>query len=84
MCVLQVPANGSTYHINVCGSVTEPACENSAVCRVSGSGPEKLVSSFGLTKVMNMEFKHKERGVLMEYGGGDPCPPRASLNRDHK
>uniref|UniRef100_H3CWI6 Insulin-like growth factor 2 receptor n=1 Tax=Tetraodon nigroviridis TaxID=99883 RepID=H3CWI6_TETNG len=72
---VQVPANGSTYHINVCGSVTEPACENSAVCRVSGSGPEKLVSSFGLTKVMNMEFKHKERGVLMEYGGGDPCPP---------
>lgn len=84
VCVLQVPAGGSTYHINVCGSVAEPACENSAVCRVSGSGPQKMVSSFGISKVMTMDFKHEEQGVLMEYGGGDSCPPSASLNQDHR
>ncbi|KAF3850210.1 hypothetical protein F7725_019929 [Dissostichus mawsoni] len=30
---VQVPVNSSIYHINVCGSVTEPACKQSAVCR---------------------------------------------------
>ena len=70
--------NSSIYHINVCGSVTEPACKQSAVCRVSGSGSDQSASSFGISKAMTMDFKHDEEAVLMQYGGGDPCPPGTS------
>ncbi|XP_049445309.1 cation-independent mannose-6-phosphate receptor isoform X1 [Epinephelus fuscoguttatus] len=72
---VQVPAGSSTYFINVCSSVTDPACKNSTVCRVSGSGSDKSASSFGISKAMTMDFKHDEEAVLMQYGGGDPCPP---------
>ncbi|XP_034555992.1 cation-independent mannose-6-phosphate receptor [Notolabrus celidotus] len=72
---VQVPAGSSTYNINVCSSVAEPACKNSAVCRVSGSGSDKSASSFGINKAMTMEYKHEVQAVLMKYGGGDPCPP---------
>uniref|UniRef100_I3KFD8 Insulin-like growth factor 2 receptor n=1 Tax=Oreochromis niloticus TaxID=8128 RepID=I3KFD8_ORENI len=70
---VQVKGNSGTYHIKVCGSVEEPACKQSAVCHVSGS--DKLASSFGISKSMTMDFKHEVQGVLMQYGGGDPCPP---------
>ncbi|XP_060907562.1 cation-independent mannose-6-phosphate receptor [Labrus mixtus] len=72
---VQVPADSSMYHINVCSSVTEPACKKSAVCRASGSGSDKSASSYGISKAMTMEYKHEEQAVLMQYGGGDPCPP---------
>lgn len=75
---VQVPAGSSIYHINVCGSVAEPACKKSTVCRVSGSGSDKSASSFGISKAMTMTFKHDEQAVLMQYGGGDPCPPVTS------
>uniref|UniRef100_A0A4W6DDK0 Insulin-like growth factor 2 receptor n=1 Tax=Lates calcarifer TaxID=8187 RepID=A0A4W6DDK0_LATCA len=65
----------SVYHINVCSSVADPACKQSAVCQVSGSGSDKLASSFGISRAMTMDFKHEEQAVLMQYGGGDPCPP---------
>uniref|UniRef100_A0AAQ5ZQF5 Insulin-like growth factor 2 receptor n=1 Tax=Amphiprion ocellaris TaxID=80972 RepID=A0AAQ5ZQF5_AMPOC len=71
----EVNGSSSMYHINVCGSVAEPACKQSAVCQVSGSGSDKSASSFGISKAMTMVFKHEEQAVLMQYGGGDPCPP---------
>ncbi|XP_077408147.1 cation-independent mannose-6-phosphate receptor [Vanacampus margaritifer] len=71
---VQVPLGSSnSYLINVCSSVAEPACKGGAVCRVSDSG--KSAASFGISKAMTMDFKHKEQAVLMQYGGGDPCPP---------
>lgn len=27
---------------------------------------------------MTMGFRHEEQAVLMQYGGGDPCPPGKS------
>uniref|UniRef100_A0A3Q1JC88 Uncharacterized protein n=1 Tax=Anabas testudineus TaxID=64144 RepID=A0A3Q1JC88_ANATE len=63
-----------TYHINVCGLVAEPACKSSAVCQVSGSGSDKVASSFGIREAMTMDFKHEEQAILMQYGGGDTCP----------
>lgn len=72
---VQVPVGSSMYHINICGSVAEPNCKNSAICQVSGSGSEKTASSFGISKAMTMDFKHDEQAVLMQYGGGDLCPP---------
>ncbi|XP_061560975.1 cation-independent mannose-6-phosphate receptor isoform X1 [Phycodurus eques] len=71
---VQVPLGTSdNYLINVCSSVSEPRCKGAAVCRVSGS-PESA-ASFGIGKAMTMDFKHDEQAVLMQYGGGDPCPP---------
>ncbi|XP_030577044.1 cation-independent mannose-6-phosphate receptor isoform X2 [Archocentrus centrarchus] len=78
---VRVIGNSSTYHINICDSVSEPACKQSAVCQVSGSGSDKLASSFGNTKVMTMDFKHEEQAVLMQYGGGDPCPPVSAIRQ---
>ncbi|XP_037100637.1 cation-independent mannose-6-phosphate receptor [Syngnathus acus] len=70
-----VPLGSSdNYLINVCSSVAEPACKGATVCRVSG--PSKSAASFGINKAMTMDFKHEEQAVLMQYGGGDPCPPR--------
>lgn len=73
---VQVPVSSGTYRINVCQAVAEPACKQSAVCRVSGS-PESA-SSFGNNKAMTMDYKHEEQAVLMQYGGGDPCLPVTS------
>ncbi|KAL6096173.1 igf2r [Pungitius sinensis] len=72
---VKVPASSSVYHINVCGSVAEPACDKSTVCQVSGSGSDKSASSFGISKAMTMDYKHDEDAILMQYGGGDACPP---------
>ncbi|XP_024912478.1 cation-independent mannose-6-phosphate receptor isoform X2 [Cynoglossus semilaevis] len=72
---VQVPLPDGLYHINVCGSVSEPACRNSTICRVYGSGSDKTAISYGISRAMTMDFKHDVQAVLMQYGGGDPCPP---------
>ncbi|XP_041831231.1 cation-independent mannose-6-phosphate receptor [Melanotaenia boesemani] len=71
---VQVPGKSGTYLINICSSVSEPACKQSPVCQVSGSGSERSAYSFGISKAMTMDFKHEEQAVLMKYGGGDLCP----------
>ncbi|XP_072218868.1 cation-independent mannose-6-phosphate receptor isoform X2 [Leuresthes tenuis] len=71
---VQVKGSAGMYHIKVCGSVAEPACKQSAVCHTSGSESDKSAYSFGVSKNMTMNFQHKEQAVLMQYGGGDPCP----------
>lgn len=75
-------ASSSVYRINVCGSVPDTGCKKSAVCRVSGSGSDMSASSFGISKAMTMDYKHDEDAVLMQYGGGDPCPPGIVCNID--
>ncbi|KAM9355931.1 cation-independent mannose-6-phosphate receptor [Pholidichthys leucotaenia] len=76
----EVKVKGSTgsYHINVCGSVADPACKQSPVCLVSDSGSDKSALLFGNSKAMTMDFSHEEQAVIMQYGGGDQCPPVAS------
>lgn len=73
MSVFQLSVSSGTYRINVCKSVAEPACKQSAVCLVSSSGG--LGTSFGNSKAMTMDYKHEEQEVQMKYGGGDPCLP---------
>ncbi|KAG7219113.1 hypothetical protein INR49_019321 [Caranx melampygus] len=75
---VQVAGSSSTYHINVCGAVSEPACKKSAVCQVTGSGSDKSAASYGISKLMTMNYRHEEQAVLMQYRGGDPCPPASS------
>uniref|UniRef100_A0A3Q2EC35 Insulin-like growth factor 2 receptor n=1 Tax=Cyprinodon variegatus TaxID=28743 RepID=A0A3Q2EC35_CYPVA len=72
---VQVKSSSGMYHINICGSVAEKGCMQSAVCQVPSSGSGKPAASYGMSKAMKMDFKHEEQAVLMQYGGGDPCPP---------
>lgn len=66
----KVPASSGTYKLNVCGSVTDKACKKSPVCLVSGTS----ASSFGLSQAMSLNYSREEQEVIMQYGGGDPCP----------
>lgn len=77
---VQVKGSSGTYHINVCGSVVEKGCKQGAVCLVPGSGSGQPAASFGNSRAMTMDFKHEEQAVLMQYGGGDPCPPLTTQN----
>ncbi|XP_017311659.1 cation-independent mannose-6-phosphate receptor isoform X1 [Ictalurus punctatus] len=67
---VQVPFSSGTYKLNVCGSVTDKACKKSPVCLVSGTS----ASSFGLSQTMSLNYSREEQAVIMQYGGGDPCP----------
>lgn len=67
---VQVPVSSGTYKLNVCGSVTDKACKKSPVCLVSGSS----ASSFGLSQAMTLNYSREDQAVIMQYGGGDPCP----------
>ncbi|XP_011491456.3 cation-independent mannose-6-phosphate receptor [Oryzias latipes] len=69
-----VTAGSGTYHLHMCGAVKDPACKQSAVCLVSGSGSNRSATSFGISKAMSMDFRHEEQALLMQYGGGDQCP----------
>lgn len=70
---VQVSSDSSTYYINPCGSVKDDACKKSSVCEVSGSGSTKTATSLGISKAMTMDFKHEEKAILAQYGGGDAC-----------
>ncbi|CDQ64662.1 unnamed protein product [Oncorhynchus mykiss] len=69
---IQVPVGSDTYKINVCGEVADPRCKNSAVCVQSPGGS---AFSYGISQAMTMDYKHEEQAVIMQYGGGDVCPP---------
>ncbi|KAJ0026800.1 hypothetical protein NQD34_017800 [Periophthalmus magnuspinnatus] len=75
---VQVSSGPSTYYISACGSVKDEACKKSSVCEVSSSGLTKTTTSFGISKVMTMDFKHEEQAILTQYGGGDICPQGAT------
>ncbi|XP_066532658.1 cation-independent mannose-6-phosphate receptor isoform X2 [Hoplias malabaricus] len=66
----QVPSASGLYKISVCGAVADKNCKNSPVCLVSGSSS----TSFGITKAMSLKYSRDEQAVIMQYGGGDPCP----------
>uniref|UniRef100_A0A4W5NIP0 Insulin-like growth factor 2 receptor n=1 Tax=Hucho hucho TaxID=62062 RepID=A0A4W5NIP0_9TELE len=47
-------------------------CKSSAVCVQSPGGS---AFSYGISQAMTMDYKHEEQAVIMQYGGGDDCPP---------
>ncbi|KAG7460969.1 hypothetical protein MATL_G00204630 [Megalops atlanticus] len=67
----QVSSASGTYKINVCGTLPDADCKDSAVCLASGSSK----ASFGNSKAMTMDYRHEDEAVIMQYGSGDPCPP---------
>ncbi|XP_031437958.2 cation-independent mannose-6-phosphate receptor, partial [Clupea harengus] len=68
---VQVPTNSSVFKINVCGTIPDSACQNSAVCQLKGAQGV----SFGNSKAMSLDYKREDQTVIMTYAGGDLCPP---------
>ncbi|XP_053316140.1 cation-independent mannose-6-phosphate receptor [Spea bombifrons] len=63
----------STYYIGICSAapnVPTGKC-NGAVCLTSANE----VVSFGSVKTMKMNYLHQEKTLVLQYIGGDPCPP---------
>ncbi|KAM4770926.1 cation-independent mannose-6-phosphate receptor [Rhinophrynus dorsalis] len=63
----------NTYHIGVCSAASNfqtGKCEG-AVCQVSRDS----AFSFGSPKAMKMSYLHQEETVVLQYAGGDSCPP---------
>ncbi|XP_061097950.1 cation-independent mannose-6-phosphate receptor [Conger conger] len=69
--IQQVTSDSGHYSINVCGEVTDPGCQGSAVCLVTATSS----TSFGNSKAMTMNYRHEDEAVIMRYGSGDPCLP---------
>uniref|UniRef100_A0A8B9KQH5 Insulin-like growth factor 2 receptor n=1 Tax=Astyanax mexicanus TaxID=7994 RepID=A0A8B9KQH5_ASTMX len=67
---VQVSGSSGSYKINVCGAVKDKGCENSPVCLVSSGS----AYSFGISKAMSLNYSWEQQAVIMQYGGGDPCP----------
>lgn len=71
----QVLSGSSRYHVSVCSKaaadVSQGKCKDGAVCMTSGSG----VSSFGSIKEMKMNYSRQDETVILQYTGGDRCPP---------
>nr|XP_033791685.1 cation-independent mannose-6-phosphate receptor [Geotrypetes seraphini] len=64
----------SIYHIGVCApaaNVPQGKCKDGAVCLISGSN----TFSFGNFKAMKLDYQHQDETLILQYGGGDPCPP---------
>nr|XP_054484731.1 cation-independent mannose-6-phosphate receptor isoform X5 [Agelaius phoeniceus] len=68
----EVFSGSNNYHIGVCSvGLPQGKCRDGAVCLTSKSG----VSSFGNIKEMRMDYSHQDETVILQYTGGDRCPP---------
>jgi len=70
----QVFSGSGSYHVGVCSKATDlpqGTCKDGAVCLTSESG----VSSFGNIKEMKVDYSHQDETVILQYTGGDHCPP---------
>ncbi|KAM9656105.1 cation-independent mannose-6-phosphate receptor isoform 1-T1 [Morphnus guianensis] len=70
----EVFSGSNSYHVGVCSKAADlpqGKCKDGAVCLTSESG----VSSFGNIKEMKMDYSHQDETVILQYTGGDRCPP---------
>ncbi|CAM5101789.1 unnamed protein product [Eretmochelys imbricata] len=69
----KVSSGSNSYHVGVCAEADVPRgkCRDGAVCLVS----ENSVTSFGTLKEMKMDYRHQDETVILQYTGGDRCPP---------
>lgn len=67
---VQVNGSSGSFTINVCGTVADTKCKDSAVCLISTGS----AASYGNSKVMNLDYKREDQAVIMQYSGGDTCP----------
>uniref|UniRef100_A0A8C8S5J2 Insulin like growth factor 2 receptor n=1 Tax=Pelusios castaneus TaxID=367368 RepID=A0A8C8S5J2_9SAUR len=62
------------YHVGVCAEATDVPqgkCKDGAVCLVSANS----AASFGNLKEMKMDYRFQDETVILQYTGGDRCPP---------
>lgn len=74
----QIASRGGSYHLGVCSGAAElpqGQCKDAAVCLVSSS----VNASFGHLKEMAMDYNHQDEAVILQYKGGDRCPPGKPL-----
>uniref|UniRef100_A0A8B9QBB8 Insulin like growth factor 2 receptor n=1 Tax=Apteryx owenii TaxID=8824 RepID=A0A8B9QBB8_APTOW len=70
----KVLSGSSSYHVGVCSKAADMPqgkCKDGAVCLISENG----ASSFGNVKEMKMDYSHQDETVILQYTGGDWCPP---------
>lgn len=70
----QVFSGSNSYRVGVCSKAADlpqGKCKDGAVCLMSESG----TSSFGNVKEMKMDYSHQDETVILQYTGGDWCPP---------
>ncbi|XP_065487218.1 cation-independent mannose-6-phosphate receptor [Caloenas nicobarica] len=70
----EVFSGANSYHVGVCSKAADlpqGKCKDGAVCLTSESG----ASSFGNIKEMKMDYSHQDETVILQYTGGDRCPP---------
>ncbi|XP_074023125.1 cation-independent mannose-6-phosphate receptor [Numenius arquata] len=70
----EVFSGSNSYHVGVCSKAVDlpqGKCKDGAVCLTSESG----ASSFGNIKEMKMDYRHQDETVILQYTGGDRCPP---------
>ncbi|KAJ7342167.1 hypothetical protein JRQ81_009332 [Phrynocephalus forsythii] len=69
-----VPSGLQSYHVGVCSGasdVPQGKCRGAAVCLVSSN----KAASFGHIGKMKMDYRHQDEAVIVQYKGGDVCPP---------
>ncbi|XP_064014257.1 cation-independent mannose-6-phosphate receptor [Pogoniulus pusillus] len=70
----EVFSGSNHYTVGVCSKaadLSQGECRDGAVCLTSESG----ASSFGNVKEMKMDYSHQDETVILQYTGGDQCPP---------
>ncbi|XP_062345985.1 cation-independent mannose-6-phosphate receptor [Cinclus cinclus] len=68
----EVFSGSNNYHVGVCSvGLPQGKCRDGAVCLTSKNG----VSSFGNIKEMRLDYSHQDETVILQYTGGDQCPP---------
>nr|XP_060609655.1 cation-independent mannose-6-phosphate receptor [Anolis sagrei ordinatus] len=70
----KVLSGSRSYHLGVCSNaadVPQGKCKDAAVCLVSGN----KATSFGNRNEMKMDYRHQDEAVILQYKGGDMCPP---------
>ncbi|XP_054826091.1 cation-independent mannose-6-phosphate receptor [Eublepharis macularius] len=74
----KVSSGSRNYHVGVCShaaEVPQGKCKNAAVCLISS----KSAASFGNVKEMKMDYRHQDETIILQYKGGDRCPPVTEL-----
>ncbi|NWU92230.1 MPRI protein, partial [Upupa epops] len=70
----EVLSGSKSYYVGVCSKAEDSFqrnCRDGAVCLTSQSG----LSSFGNVKGMKMAYSRLDETVILQYTGGDRCPP---------
>lgn len=58
--------------------IPQGKCKDAAVCLISGNS----AVSFGNKKEVQLDYRHQDEAVFLQYKGGDKCPPGMRFARN--